>query len=53
MLIAIMGARRKGLDQVPAQSVDSLDRRPKTVNVLQQNSSIRLISQLEDIHGRN
>jgi hypothetical protein len=53
MLIAIMGARQKGLDQVPTQSVDLLDCRLKTVNVLQQNSSIRLISQVEDIHGRN
>jgi hypothetical protein len=53
MLIAIMGARRKGLDQVPMQSVDFLDCQLKTVNVLQQDPSIRLISQLEDIHGRN
>ena len=53
MLIAIMGVTRKGLDQVPTQSVDFLDCRPKTVNVLQQNSLIRLISHLEDIHGRN
>jgi len=53
MLIAILGAARKELDQVPTQSVDFLDCRPKTVNVLQQNSSIRFISHLEDIHGRN
>jgi hypothetical protein len=53
MLIAIMGATRNGLDQAPTQNVDFLDCRPKTVNVLHQNSSIRLISHLEDIHGRN
>ena len=53
MLIAIMGATRNGLDQVPTQSVDFLDCRPKTVNVLGQNLPIRLISHLEDIHGRN
>ena len=53
MLIAVMGARRTGLDQVPTQSVDFLDCRLKTVNVLQQNSSIRLISHFEDVHGRN
>ncbi|HWN76849.1 MAG TPA: hypothetical protein VNN81_02990 [Bradyrhizobium sp.] len=53
MLIAIMGAAQNGLDQEPTQSVDFLDCRPKTVNVLGQNLPIRLISHLEDIHGRN
>jgi len=53
MLIAIMGATRNGLDQVPTQNVDVLDCRPKIANVLRRNSSIRLISHLEDIHGRN
>jgi len=53
MLIAIMGAARKGLDQVPTQSVDFLDCRPKTANVLRQNLSIRLILHSENVHGRN
>jgi hypothetical protein len=53
MLIAIKGVARNGLDQVPTQSVDFLDCRPKTVNVLRQNLSIRLTSHLEDVHGRN
>jgi hypothetical protein len=53
MLIAIMGATRNGLDQVPTQNVDFLDCRPKTVNVLRRNLSIRLTSHLEDVHGRN
>jgi hypothetical protein len=53
MLIAIMGAAQNGLGQVPTQSVDFLDCRLKTANVLHQNLSIRLTSNLEDIHGRN
>ena len=53
MLFAIMDAAQNGLDRVPTQSVDLLDCRLKTANVLHQNSSIRLISHLEDIHGRN
>jgi hypothetical protein len=53
MLIAIMGAAQNGLDQVPAQNVDFLDCRPKTVNVLRQYLMIRLTSHLEDVHGRN
>jgi hypothetical protein len=53
MLIAITGAAQNRLDQVPTQSVDFLDCRLKTANVLRQNLSIRLISHLEDVHGRN
>jgi hypothetical protein len=53
MLFAIMDAAPNGLDQVPTQDVDFLDCPPKTVNVLHQSLSIRLISHLEDIHGRN
>ena len=53
MLIAIMGAAQNGLDQEPTQSVDFLDCRPKTVNVLRRNLSIRFTSHLEDVHGRN
>ena len=53
MLFAIMDAAQNGLDQVSTQSVDFLDCRPKTVNVLHQNLSIRLTSHVEDVHGRN
>ena len=53
MLIAITGAAQNGRDQAPTQSVDFLDCRLKTVNVLRQTSSIRLTSHREDVHGRN
>jgi hypothetical protein len=55
MLIAMTGAAqtRRGLDEVPRQSVDFLDCRLKTANVLRQNLPAQLISHLEEGHGRN
>jgi hypothetical protein len=55
MVIAMMGAAqtRPGLDQVPTQSVNRLDCPLKTANVPRQGLSIRLISHLEEVHGRN
>jgi hypothetical protein len=55
MVIAMAGAAqtRRGFDQVPTQSVNLLDCRLKTANVLRHGLSIRLISHLEEVHGRN
>jgi GTP cyclohydrolase I len=51
MLIAMTGAAqtRRGLEQTPTRSVNLFDRPLKTANVL----PIRLIPQIEEIHGRN
>ena len=53
MLIAMTGASqtRRGLDQLPTQSVNRLDFRLNTANVLRQGLAIQLISHLD--HGRN
>jgi hypothetical protein len=55
MLVAMTAAAqtRRGLGQVPTQSVNLLDCRLKTANVLRHGLSIRLISHLEEVHGRN
>ena len=51
MLIAMTNAAqtRCGSDQAPTQSVNLFDRPPKIANVL----PIRLISHIEEVHGRN
>jgi hypothetical protein len=55
MLIAMTGAAqtRRGLDQAPTQSVDFPDCRLNTANVLRRGLPIRLISRIEEVHGRN
>ena len=55
MLIAMTGAAqtRRGPDQASTQSVDFPDCRLNTANVLRGGLPIRLISHLEEGHGRN
>jgi hypothetical protein len=55
MLVAITGAAqtRRGLDHASTQSVGFPDCRLKTANVPRQGLPIRLISHLEEVHGRN